>query len=709
MNFNRIATTRREDRSVRREVLSVDCIDLYPVGRPSARSNRWFTLTHASRAVLVAVLAIQPLMAVEPVRAAEAESGAESAREPIQLKSFELQDYRGKTHRLSDVSDAKLVVLIFTGTECPLAKLYAPRMSEFAGRYADRGVGVFGVFSNQQDSVTEIVAYARRHDLQFPLLKDLGNRLADKLGAERTPEVFVLDQQRHVRYSGRIDDQYGVGYAKDRPSRSDLEQAVNELLAGKPVSISRTEPVGCHIGRIKQPTGDESVTYSNQIARILQNRCVECHRDGEIAPFALTDYDEVVGWAQMISEVVEQQRMPPWHASGEFGRFQNDRHLSAAEQQLIHQWVRNGAPEGDRRELPAPRKFVSGWQLPREPDFVRHISDQPFRVQAEGAVRYKYFEIDPGFEQDKWVKAVEIRPGNRLVVHHILMLTRLPGEDARSLGGGAMGYDGLYVPGQRVVPYPPGMAKRIPAGSQLIFQVHYTPVGSVQFDQSQVGFVFADADEITHEVITASAVNTQLRIPPHERSYRVSATSRRGLRETQLLALNAHMHLRGSAFRYTALFPDGREQVLLDIPHYDFNWQTAYLLAEPLVLPAGTAIRCDAEFDNSAENLNNPNPDETVRWGEQTWDEMMIGYFDVAVPVGRDSGFRANRRVSQTRAGSATPAERLLNRLDKNGDGFIEKSEVSLRYRLLFTRLDKNGDKRLSAEELEGLASQLRR
>lgn len=624
---------------------------------------------------------------------ATATAAGDDPRPLQQIENFRLSDYRGAEHSLADYRDRKLVVLVFLGSECPLAKLYGPRLAKLAAEYESKGVAFLGVNANVQDSISEIAAYARQHGVRFPVLKDTANRLADELGAVRTPEAYVLDGDRRVRYVGRIDDQYAVGSARTAPQRRDLKEALDELLAGQDVTVPVTESVGCHIGRIRKPRADAAVTYSNRIAHILQNRCVECHRDGEIAPFALTDYDEVVGWAETIQEVVQNHRMPPWHASEAYGKFENDRRMPEDEKEAIYAWVRAGAPEGDPKDLPEPRTWVSGWQLPREPDFVAPITEKPFRVPAEGVVRYQYFDIDPGFTEDKWVDAIEIQPGNRAVVHHVLMVAGTE-RDIREFEGGAHGYHGLFVPGQRVTPYAPGMARRIPAGSRLIFQMHYTPNGSEQFDQSRIGMTFVDPASVKFEVRTASAVNTDLRIPPGDSNYRVESASPRLPVDALLLALNPHMHLRGKSFFYEAVLPTGERRPLLDVPHYDFNWQTAYRLAEPLELPKGTRIHCIAHFDNSDENLNNPDPSETVRWGQQTWDEMMIGYYDYAVPVGSPLGpaDEDERRL-----------QRLFDRLDQNVDGKILIDEVPRRFGWLFKTLDRNDDGALLLDEMDGL------
>jgi peroxiredoxin len=612
---------------------------------------------------------------------------AKETKSPVgrKVENFTLKDYRGKEHSLADYGDSKVIAIAILGTECPLVKLYAPRLKALAEEYSKKGVAFLAINANRQDSITEIAAYARRHELTFPILKDLGNRVADQLGAVRTPEVFLLDAKRYVRYHGRIDDQYGVGYIRENVSRRDLKIALDELLAGKKVSEPKTTAVGCYIGRIRKPDANATVTYSNQIARLIQKRCVECHREGEIAPFSLTKYEEVVGWAETIEEVMYDRRMPPWHADPKYSKFSNDRHVSSEELALISKWVAAGAPEGDTKDLPKPRTFVKGWQLPRKPDRVISMSDTHFTVPAEGVVRYQYMSCDPKFTEDKWVTAAQIVPGNREVVHHVLVFIRPPGGGrSPELGEFLV----PYVPGIQAAAYPAGMAKRIPAGSKLGFQLHYTPIGSKQKDLTKVALVFGDPKTITHEIITTKAGTHRFDIPPHANNYEVTAKSNPSPVDVLLLGMMPHMHLRGKSFKYEAIFPDGRQPTLLDVPRYDFNWQTFYRLAKPLPLPAGTKMFCTAHFDNSAENLSNPDPTKTIRWGDQTWNEMMLGYFDIAVPrtPGKPKG---NPRVQQ-----------LMRQFDKNRDGIITAAEVPAKLKPTFRLLDADKNGKLTVAEL---------
>lgn len=616
------------------------------------------------------------------------------------LTELHLSDYRGRVWELDEFDDKQVIVVAFLGVECPLAKLYSQRLSELESQFSDRSVALIGVDANPQDSLAEMAAHARRHDLKFPLLRDSDQRLMQSLGATRTPEVFVLDRQRRIRYQGRIDDQYGIGYVREQPQNYLLRDAIEALLDGRDVLVAHEPAVGCLIGKAKRPVTapNAAVTYSKDIAPIFKESCVQCHREGEIAPFPLTDYAEISGWAETIAEVVAERRMPPWHANPQYGEFANDCSLSDRERELVLKWVADGAPEGDPADLPPPRKFVSGWQLPREPDAVIEVSKKPVDIPAAGEVAYQYFEVDPGFTEEKWISAAQIVPGNRSVVHHILVFVRGPGE--KDVQGGARGFLFGYVPGSLAQAFPPGAAKRVPAGSKLVFQVHYTPIGTPQTDQSRIGFVFADPESIEQEVVTTSVVQTKLNIPPEEGDYRTSAMLPEELPDGYLLGLAPHMHLRGKSFRYTLIGTDGSKDILLDVPHYDFNWQTGYRLAEPRKLVAGSRILGEASFDNSAGNLNNPDPSVWVKWGDQTTDEMMIGYFDILVP--RGSAAADPREQLRRQAMRKLQAKGAFDKLDADQSGRLERKEIPQRWHNQFDLLDIDGNGTITRDEVWG-------
>ncbi len=563
------------------------------------------------------------------------------------ITGFTLPDIHGRERSLNEMAEGKLTVVAFLGTECPLARLYAPRLQELSDEYALRGVAFVAIDANSQDSLTEMAAFAQQHGIKFPLVKDRDQAVADQFGVLRNPEAFVLDRDRKIRYRGRIDDQYGLGsssgYARAEVKSRDLGRALDELLAGKDVSQPTTQALGCLIRRAPKSAPQGDITYTKHVARLLQDRCVMCHRPGEIGPFALTDYDEVVGWADMIQEVVSQGRMPPWSANPEYGHFANDTRLTEEQKKLLGDWIDNGCPQGDPADLPAPRQWTDGWQIP-EPDQVVRMT-KSFKVPAEGVVPYQYFVLDPSWKEDKWIQAAEVRPGNRAVVHHIIAFVIPPGMLPGALGGrglrrGGLAQDGqreppevgrgggltAYVPGSAPTNHRPGVATFVPAGAKIVFQMHYTPNGTEQVDQSYLGVVFADPQTVKKRVHGGALANRRFAIPPQADDYEVTAT--RKVPQDQLLtSMSPHMHLRGKSFRFEAVYPDGRHEILLDVPKYDFNWQTRYELAEPKLLPAGTTLNCTAHYDNSEQNVANPDPNDTVRWGPQTWHEMMIGFY----------------------------------------------------------------------------------
>jgi hypothetical protein len=373
------------------------------------------------------------------------------------------------------------------------------------------------------------------------------------------------------------------------------------------------------IGRVKRPDPSGNVTYSNQVARILQSRCVECHHEGHIAPFALTSYDEAVGWAEMIREVIHERRMPPWLAAPQHGDFKNNPTLAKEEIETIDRWVENGCPEGNPADLPPAVEVAKGWGITK-PDQIFYMRDEPFTVPTEGVVDYQIYTVDPGFTEDHWIKQSEVKAGNPAVVHHVIVFIQQPGGDR--FGAPQM----AYAPGMTPRRFEKGMAIRAPAGAKLVFQVHYTPNGKKQQDRSYVGFVYADPKDVTHEVLGAACGDLAFKIPPHESNYNVVAR-KLFLKDTILVGMNPHMHLRGKSFRYELELPNGTREVLLDVPRYDFNWQLWYLLKEPKLVPKGSRMICTASYDNSDENPANPDPSREVTWGEQTWDEMMFGFY----------------------------------------------------------------------------------
>jgi hypothetical protein len=349
--------------------------------------------------------------------------------------------------------------------------------------------------------------------------------------------------------------------------------------------------------------------------------------------------------APSIKRVVQQKIMPPWFADPQYGHFANDRSLSAKEISTLVAWVNAGAPEGDPKDIPAPVEFLEGWNIPK-PDVIFQLP-RPFQIPASGVVEYQYVIIPTGFTEDKWVQMAEARPTNRPMVHHIIAYVREPGSSyfkdqkpgvffeappskaEEKTDTSALPSDFLigYAPGQPAEVLGPGQAKLIKAGSDIVLEVHYMPMGTATTDQTKVGLVFAKQPP-KERVLTLSAVNGTFKIPPGDLNYRVDASFEVAT-DLKLAGLHPHMHTRGKDFEYRIVYPDGRTETILRVPKYNWRWQLWYNLAEPLVLPKGTKIECTAHFDNSADNPENPDPTKTVIWGQQSWDEMMVGFFNL--------------------------------------------------------------------------------
>lgn len=337
----------------------------------------------------------------------------------------------------------------------------------------------------------------------------------------------------------------------------------------------------------------------------------------------LLTYQEARPWAKAIRSALLSGKMPPWQADPRYGKFSNDLSLAPGEKETLVAWIDGGAAEGNPADAPKPRAWVEGWRIPK-PDVVFELP-QDFHVPAAGTINYQYISVPTHFTEDKWVQAAEVRPGNRAVVHHSIVVV--------DTGGGELAQEYLagYAPGMSPQMWKPGEARLIKAGATLVFQMHYQAIGKPAQDRTKIGLIFAKKPA-TEQIVAMQAAAHWLAIPPNDASYRVSASET--IRQPALLVgLRAHMHLRGKSFVFRARYPDGQTETLLDIPHWDFNWQPYYYLAKPKPLPVGTRIEATAVFDNSPNNLANPNPRTTVFWGPQTWDEMMIGWFDIAIPA----------------------------------------------------------------------------
>jgi peroxiredoxin len=545
-----------------------------------------------------------------------------------QIADFTLPDSTGGHVDLAKFKGSKAIVVVFIGTECPISNSYLSRLTELSKEYAGRKVRFLAINANRQDTPAGVAQHAKENGLPFPVLKDVGNRVADQFGAQRTPEAFVLDDRRVIRYHGRIDDQFGVGFKRSAPTRRDLAIALDAILAGKEVEQAETLAMGCFIGRVASTKEGGNVTFARQVSRILQQNCQECHRAGQIAPMSLSSYDDALAWSDTIREVLQDGRMPPWFADPRYGHFANDRRLSDSDRGTLMAWLDAGMPRGDDKDMPKPRVFESTWSIGK-PEAVFEMPEEfavPADMPAKG-IPYKRFRVATGFKEDRWAESAEARAGATQVVHHIIVFVAPPGEDFFPGNPKTPVLTGT-APGDMPMLLGAGMAKKIPAGSDLIFEMHYTPNGVAQKDRSSVGLIFAK-EEPKYEVFTIPVSNPRFKIPAGADNYQVEQTYTIR-RDALLLGFMPHMHLRGKDFLYEAVHPDGKKETLLSVPHYNFNWQAGYRLADPLKMARGMKIHTVAHYDNSSKNPNNPDPTRVVTWGDQTWEEMMIGWMDLA-------------------------------------------------------------------------------
>ncbi len=385
-----------------------------------------------------------------------------------------------------------------------------------------------------------------------------------------------------------------------------------------------------------------AVTFYKDVLPVLQKRCQSCHRPGEIAPMPLITYRQVRPWAKGIRQAALLKKMPPWSAAESLVRFENDPRLTAQELRVLDEWATSGAAEGDPKDAPPPIHFLGGWNIPRPDLTVQMPEAVPIPPKEE--LDYRFVVLPLGLKDDRWVAAAEIRPGVRGVVHHAVAYVREPGDpwlrDAPDgkpfVRRGVTRADilAIYAPGQPAMICRPGMAKKIPAGSDIVLQMHYTPNGTAAEDRTSIGLVWAK-EEPAKRVLTLQLATTDFHIPPGDRNYAVSVAGTLP-NDALLLSMFPHMHLRGKTFEYAIAGESGRIETLLRVAPYDFSWQLNYRLAEPRLLRKGTRLRCTAWYDNSLNNPRNPDPSEEVTYGEQSRAEMMVGFFDVAVPASVD-------------------------------------------------------------------------
>ena len=563
------------------------------------------------------------LVALLCVLAASAVVEGKERRVPMgsAADQFTFKDIHYLPRKLDELGAAKAYVIVFTTVGCPLVQRYLPRLQELSSQYSEKGVRFVAINVGPDDSLKEIAYQALEHGVQFAVGKDFDGQCARAVGASRTPEVVVLDGERKIRYRGRIDNQYRLGGVKPSADRADLKEAIEDVMAGRKVRVKETVVDGCAITLPAARPADSSLTYAKDIAPLINNHCVQCHRPGTEAPFALTTYEKVAAKARTIAEVVEEQRMPPWFAHPGFGKFLNDRSLTAEERNTIVQWARGTKAAGDLSQAPKPPQFPESKWLIGEPDLIITAA-KPEQLPATGYIPYRYVILPYVFQHDTWVQGVQIMPSNARVVHHANLafasLSQGFDEDSNFITG--------KVPGGLNVDLNSGMAMMFPKGMGLVFQVHYVTTGKEETDQISVGLRFAK--EPIHKRVRYKIIGDyKFKIPPGAPAWPVAAQKELECDATGI-GLFSHMHLRGKDSTFFAHYPDGKTETLLVLPNYSFDWQLSYVWPRGYQhFPKGTKVECSSHFDNSPFNPYNPDPKATVANGPQTHNEMMQGFF----------------------------------------------------------------------------------
>lgn len=548
-------------------------------------------------------------------------------------------DLDGQLRRFGETSDCKAVVVVFLSTQCPISNSYIPLLNELAAAYQSLGIELYGVISDPSVNRTEAVEHREEYRLQFPVLFDSSGELRLALAPTHTPQAIVLSLTGTRLYSGAIDDRHvRLGKKKTQATHSFLREALRAVVAGENIDVPQTQPVGCLLEDPPNKTISGKVTYSRDIAPIIHANCSSCHCPNGSGPFPLLTYDDVSGHARQILEVTQSRFMPPWKPAPGFTRFLDELRLTEHELSLLEVWVREGKPAGDPADLPAAAPRSEGWPL-GEPDLVLEMQEV-FPVPASGPDLRQYFVIPTGLVEHRLITAIDFRPGSPQAIHHASFFLDTkhagrrmdradPGPGYKGFGGPRFKPDGTlssWFPGMSPRRLPTGMGRLIPAGSDIVAEIHYVTTGKRHRDRSKIGLYFAPRS--ARQLVVEMQVGTKsIRIPPGAKRHLQRATYTVPV-DTMLLDAVPHMHVLGQEMKVWSKSPDGRTKPLLWIKDWDFNWQGQYAFAKPVHLPRGTKIFVDAWYDNSADNPLNPNsPPRTVHWGEDATDEMLICLF----------------------------------------------------------------------------------
>ena len=621
-----------------------------------------------------------------------------SSAQAERIENFVLLDQHGDAHNLHYHRDKSAVVIMIQGNGCPIVRNALTDYKALRDTYADQGVHFMMLNANLQDQRSTILAEAEKFGIDMPILHDETQLIGESLNLVRTAEVLVIDPKNwQIVYRGPINDRQVYERQKAEASNHYAADAIANVLRNQPVTVANRDTMGCLINFAQRNADHEQISYTDTIAPILQEKCVVCHTEGGLGPWAMSSYEMVRGFAPMMREVIRTKRMPPWHADPHIGVWKNDKSLSIEQTQTLVHWIEAGAPRGEGED---PLKDLAiaqvEWPL-GEPDLILDIPE--YTIPASGVVDYKFPRLANPLDQGVWVKAATVIPGNREVVHHILAgsIDATTGQAKRDSGV----FDNYligYAPGNESNLFPQDTGVYIAPGGEYTFQLHYTPIGREVVDNSRIGLYFHDKQP-GNFYRQSVVIDPTIQIPPNQPRHAEVAYYEFD-KPALLHDLVPHSHYRGVASKFELIGPDGSRETVLSVPNYDFNWQRTYTFVEPMRIEPGSRLVHTTWYDNSAANPGNPDPNRTVPWGLQSWDEMLYGAFSYTLVDETSEAPILDKALADT--------TQMVGFLDKDMDGKLSWQELpgSIKKRLVqgFKMVDTNADGGLDIQELYSLS-----
>ncbi len=623
------------------------------------------------------------------------------ASTPERIDNFRLVDHTGRAKELYRMKDAKAVVLTMHGAGCPVVAEMAPELKALQAKYQPQGVEFMMVNSTLGAKREAITADAAKLGLDMPVLHDDLQFVGEQLGASRAGEVYVVDPKTwKVMYRGPLNADFADGAAK-----TSAADAIDAVMKGEAKTVTVAEAKGCGIdmpGLAPQAKASfQQISYARTIAPIIEEKCVACHQQGGIAPFAMDNYELVKGFAPMMREAIRTDRMPPWDADPHVGAFADDKSLSSEQAKTLVRWIEAGAPRGEGADpLAAVKRVAPEWPL-GQPDLIVDIP--AYTVPAGGVVDYQYPTVPNPLTEGRWLKAATAKVEARQAVHHILSGVIPEGATSKGMeawGGGVGG----YTVGMESVVQPKGIGSWVPAGGQFAYQMHYTPFGKETVSAEQIGLYFYDKGEKPDLIMRENAlVNQFITIPPNTESHKETAYFLFP-KDAILHTAVVHAHYRGTYSKLEIVYPDGKQKLILNVPFYDFNWQRMYEFAEPIEVPAGSKVLATYIYDNSPRNPANPDPTKEIVWGDQSFEEM----FYTSLRYRWKDETAANPKPEFEQELLST---RLIGMLDSNLDDKVQPDELRGQFAALkpqFAMGDANKDGGIDAKEFDTVMGMMR-